>query len=174
MTLNKTAALLAAITAIGAGSAHAATLNADMDITANVSASCQFSGPGDQNFVLGESGMTATSRQSFVLVNCNLYLPYILETDAGPQGEVTLTDASTGKTIPVFLIRDIGGDNFLEPWGSQANGEEWAGTGAGTWQYKKFLMDVNAPPSYYGGDTSRFKLPEVGTYVQTVNFTLTY
>lgn len=173
MTLNKTAALLAAITAIGAGSANAATVNADMDITANVSASCQFSGPGDQSFILGDSGSSSTSRQSFVLVNCNLYLPYIIETDAGPLGEVTLTDANTGKTLPVFLVQDIGGGNFTQPWGSQANGEQLVGTGAGTWEYKHFLMDVNSPPGYYGGGSS-FKLPEVGTYVQTVNFTLTY
>lgn len=173
MTFKNKAAFAAVITAaLGAGSAHAATLNADMDITANVGASCALAGPGDQYFQIDQAA-SAPTLDTLVQVSCNLYLPYILETDAGPQGEVTLTDANTGKTLPVFLVRDTGGQAYTSPWGTQANGEEWAGYGTGTWEIKRFRMMVNHAPNYYGGGSS-FALPSVGTYVQTVNFTLTY
>ena len=173
MTFKNKTALAAVITAaIGAGSAHAATLNADMDITANVGASCALAGPGDHHFELsgGNSDAFLTTN---ILVSCNLYLPYILETDAGPGGEVTLTDASTGKTLPIFLLRNNGGGVNDQAWSTQANGEEWSGYGTGDWEYKSFEIRVNNPPSFYGGG-STFELPSVGTYVQTVNFTLTY
>ena len=161
---------LAGAIALGMGSANAASLTADMNIQAIVDASCDFGGPGDQNFILGDQGTANTSGTASFVVNCNLDLPYIIEADAGPDGELILTDASSGETLPVYLRYDQGGGSYVSPWGTQANAEHWSGTGTGTWEYKSFEMLVNGPGSSWQSNP----LPKVGTYVQTLNLTLTY
>ena len=161
--------VLAGALAIGMGSVHAETLNADMNITATVDASCDFGGPGDQHFTMDgtNSNISATTQ---VVVHCNLYLPYVIEADTGPDGELTLLDANSGETLPVYLRYDMGGGYYGAAWGTQANAEHWSGSGTGTWEYKSFQMLVNGPGSFGG----TYVLPEVGTYVQTLNLTLTY
>jgi spore coat protein U-like protein len=172
MNRNRITSLaLAGALALGMGGAQAATLSADMNITATVDASCDFGGPGDQYFILGDQGGNAnTDGTAQVVVNCSLNLPYIIEADAGPDGELTLTNATSGETLPVFLRYDQGGGSYVSAWGTQANAEHWSGTGTGTFEFKRFQMLVNGP----GSSGQSTGLPGVGTYVQTLNLTLTY
>ena len=153
---------------IAAASASAATLSNQSTVTVDVLPYCTFTGPSDQVFNLPNGGFA--QRVLYVQAFCNKNLPYTVETDTQSNGEIGLLDSNSGLTVPAFLRRQTAPMTYDAPWGSIGNGEEWALIGTGQTQNLMFRVDVN----YDSIGQVQFNKPAVGTYANTVNFTMIY
>lgn len=157
---------LAAI--LGATSASAATLSDQATITVDVIPYCQLTPPGDQVFDLSSNNFS--QRVTYIQVYCNENLPYTLETDADPNGQVNLVDAGSGLVVPAYLRQQTGPGLYQAAWGQAAYGEAISRNGTGGIDNLMFRIDVNYDSL---GGTYGIR-PAVGSYTKTVNFTLTY
>lgn len=159
---------LAVAAALSTAAASAASVSNQSTITVDVVPFCSLTGPSDQVFNLTSGGFS--QRVLFVQTFCNRDLPYTLESDAAANGQVDLLDANSGLTIPAFLRRQTAPMTYEAPWGSLANGEEWARVGTGGPENLMFRVDVNHDS--LGG--VQYNKPAIGTYTNTVNFTMVY
>lgn len=161
-------ASLAFVAALGSFSASAASLSEQSTITVDVVPFCSLTGPSDQVFNLTGGGFV--QRVLYVQTFCNNGLPYTIETDTQSNAEIALLHTNNGLSIPAFLRRQTAPMTYDAPWGSLANGEEWARIGTGGYENLMFRVDVN----YDSIGGVFYNKPAVGTYSNTVNFTMIY
>lgn len=164
-------AATAIILAAGVASADEITANVELELT--VDAACAMSATEfiqaslvgafleDGSPTIGSSAVG----NGFIQVACNAGLPYTLETNAGPQGAITLVGDSTGVSIPGAML--IGPVNT--PFGNQANGEAYAAVGDGQFQMHPFQVQFNRD---YSGNF--FPVPAADTYRGNEAITLTF
>lgn len=119
-------------------------------------------GDGAGDYISMES---STYGYGQILVACNAGLPYTLETNAGPQGAITLVGDNTGESIPGAM--KIG--PMSVPFGSAINGEGFESIGNGVTQNHQLQV-------YFNTDFSNnfFPIPAADTYRTNEAITLNF
>ena len=133
--------LMGAAFATVSGSVLAAgqQLNATMNVTADVTASCTNVSTGDMNFgTAGQLDMDDVQTVA-ISVTCDNGATYTVELDYGIQPNATLrqlADASSGEFMDydIYQPNATGGQQQTTLWGTAANSEAYAHTGSGAAQ----------------------------------------
>lgn len=179
---TKLSGLLLAITSLLlSGQAAAGQAQGTFTMSLTVEPHCEMSF-AKNNILMNMTGMTASLRaigggfsnwmftgvaqDNSVWVKCNEGLPYQLELDTNIGGTTTLTDASTGVSVPYRLSWGTVGSAGPR-WGQIANGEQFYGVGTGIPVNMQFTAQSNWPtnPGY---------TPPVGTYHRLMSANLVF
>lgn len=148
------------------GNASAGTVTDDLTINLTVPASCTLEAT-DIDMYHQRWWAAGGNAVSSVSVVCNNELPYVLEVDAGPGGEVVLADAATAKTITSrLLIVQNPTIPTQRVWGTMANGEAVNGVGEG-------IATIYHVEAHYGAVGWGYgEMPAAGVYTATRNVLL--
>jgi spore coat protein U-like protein len=160
-------AVTALILATGVASADEITANIELEVSVDPSCAMTVTehiqssiggayvgddGEGEGSYIAMQSTGHGYGQ---VTVVCNAGLPYTLETNAGPQGAISLLGDNTGESIPaVMKIGPVG-----VPFGSAVNGEAFASIGSGVTQNHQLQVFFNTDYS-----NNFFPIPAADTY----------
>ncbi|WP_242885306.1 hypothetical protein [Stenotrophomonas maltophilia] len=154
------------------GSASAATLNDQLQLSLDVESSCIFS--------LTEQSLTGridnqggsfvlTSPEGYINVECNQGAAYTIEAGVASGGFVELTGDTTGEKVPAYLFT---ADPYKggTPWSTVANGEALSGVATGGPDELTFQFLPNTDAT---GRRS-LNIPKPDTYRANVEITFNY
>lgn len=155
------ATLLLASGLAAVGTAHAATANSTLNVSATISSECIVL-TTEANF-----GTVSASVWNYatgtVSVQCTLATPYTIALDAGANYDGTSRNVSNG--LGNTLAYDLQESVSLQLWGDGGATNTWAAiSGTGTGSLDTRLVEA----------TLYFGTVPAGTYSDTVNVTVTY
>jgi spore coat protein U-like protein len=171
--MNKTV-LMAAIAAAGllvVGSANAATVTDQFQVTATVKANCKISGATDLAFGDYTPEAGDVDGLSTVSVRCSKGASYDIGLDAGIGAGATVSDRKMTLTTGTdTLAYALYSDSYVTNWGNTPSTDTKSGTGTG-------LGVVAAQDYTVSGrlvDSAANQAAPVGSYADTITVTVTY
>lgn len=142
---------VAAVLALSAGAAQAATVSALMAVSATVPSSCSVAAG---NLAFGNvNPKVQTDVSTTLTVTCTANLPYSVTMDAGQHYDAALglrrMFNANGDAIAYYLNKQDGPNAFPQPWGDAGfgntapGGQPYAGTGTGAPQTALIYGDID-------------------------------